>query len=58
MKVHVYENNWVGIMSEKSRQAKNGGAEGGSWWERGFQREAGEESVKVAWTRGKNGRDD
>ena len=42
--------------SEKYRQVKNGGAEGGGWCERGFQEEAGEELAKVGWTRGKNGR--
>ena len=30
-----------------------GGAEGGGWWGRGFLEEAGEESVKVGWTRRK-----
>ena len=29
----------------------NGGAEGGGWCGREFQEEAGEESVKVGWTR-------
>ena len=35
---------------------KNGGTGGGGWWEREFQEEAGEELVKVGWTRGRNGR--
>ena len=30
-----------------------GGAEGGGWCGREFQEEAGEESVKVGWTRRK-----
>ena len=42
--------------SEKSRQVKNGGAEGGGRCESEFQEEAGEESTKVSWTLGKNGR--
>ena len=42
--------------SEKNKQAKNGGAEGGGGCERESQEEAGEESVKVGWTRGQNGR--
>ena len=35
---------------------KNGGAEGGGWWEREFQEEACEEIGKLGWARGKNGR--
>ena len=35
------------------RQANNGGTEGGSWCERESREEAGEEPVKVGWTRGK-----
>ena len=42
--------------SEKNRQVKNGGAEGGDWCERESGKEAGEEPAKVGWTRGKNGR--
>ena len=38
--------------NKKSRQAKNRGAEGGSWCEK---EEAGEEPVKVGWTCGTNG---
>ena len=34
---------------------KYGGAEGKDWCEREFQEEAGEESVKVSWTRRPNG---
>ena len=34
---------------------KNGGAEGGSWCERGSHEEAGEEPAKVGWTCGQNG---
>ena len=33
-----------------------GGAEVGGWCEREFQEETGDESVKVGWTRGMNGR--
>ena len=41
---------------EKNRQAKNGGAEGGGWCEREYRGKlAGEEPVKVGWTRGNNG---
>ena len=32
------------------------GDEGGGWYEREFQEEAGEQSVKMCWTRGSNGR--
>ena len=41
---------------DKNRQAKNGGAEGGSWCEREFKEEAGEELAKVGWARELNGR--
>ena len=42
--------------SEKDRQAKNGGAEGGSWCKREFHQEEDEAKIaKVGWTRGKNG---
>ena len=51
-KLQVCENNWVRrIAGVKRIDAKNGGAEGGSWCER---QDAGEEPVKVGWTRGKN----
>ena len=36
-------------MSEKNRQAKNGGAEAGSWCEKESHAEAGEEPDKVGW---------
>ena len=42
--------------SEKNRQAKNGGVEGGSWWEREPHEEVGEEPGKVGWSCGRNGR--
>ena len=53
IKVQVCEKN---CGSEKGRLVKNGGAEGGGWCEREFQEEAGEEPIRVGWTRGKNGR--
>ena len=42
--------------SEQNRQTKNGGVEGGSWCEREFHKEVGEEPAKVGWTCRKNGR--
>ena len=42
--------------SEKNRQTKNGGAEGGGWCERELHKEVGEELAKVGWTCRKNGR--
>ena len=43
-------------MSEKNRQAKNRGAEGGSWCEKESHEEVGEEPTEVCWTCGENGR--
>ena len=42
--------------SEKNKQAKNGGAEGGIWCVRESHEEAGMEPTKVDWTCGNNGR--
>ena len=43
---------------KKCRQAKNGGAERGGWFERESQEESGQDRLKclVGWTCGTNGR--
>ena len=57
-RLQVCENNWVRRIEGVKRidKRKKGGVEGGSWCERESHKEAGEESAKVGWKCGKNGR--
>ena len=57
MTTHLPDNSsLLDVLYYNNRQAKNRGADGGSWCEREYHEEAGEELAKVGWTCGQNGR--